>query len=169
MILFPAAFACVITLSSSSAGELRFMTTSMKPGTLPVINACRRKCSRIGPWNPKCSMGTGAKDHLTDERGKHNSRAPPKLEARSVLGQRGKSHTQILGKTSKLNGEDVTMSQVMRGQRRLWCRWTMVVAGKEATGYENRSQEQSVACKENTNLCIQIHVRSSSTLQFCSM
>ena len=51
MILFPAALARVITLSSSNVGELRFLTTSMKPGRLPVSNACRREHSGVSPGN----------------------------------------------------------------------------------------------------------------------
>lgn len=86
MIFFLVVFVCVITLFFSSVGELRFMTILMKLGIFFVINVCRRKCLRIGLWNLKCSMGTGVKDYLIDERGKYNSRVFLKLEVRLVLG-----------------------------------------------------------------------------------
>lgn len=57
MILFPAALACVSTLSSRTEGELRFLMTSTKPGRLPVISACGRKHPGVRPRSPQCSVG----------------------------------------------------------------------------------------------------------------
>lgn len=46
-------------------------------------------------------MGRSTEDHITDERGEHKTRTPPILEAGSVVGQRGKLHTDS-GKLANL-------------------------------------------------------------------
>ena len=116
MILFPAALARVITLSSINVGELRFLTTSMKPGRLPVSNACRRERSGVSPWNlpmvSKCGVVIRDRNDLMTEGGKHKAKVTPVLKAGSVLRQ---SRAQILRKTSKLSSEELTIFQLMRG------------------------------------------------------
>ena len=115
MILFPAALARVITLSSSNVGELRFLTTSMKPGRLPVSNACRREHSGVSPGNlpmvSRCGVVIRDGNDLMTKGGKHKAKVTPVLKAGSVLGQ---SRAQILGKTSKPSGEELTPSQLVR-------------------------------------------------------
>lgn len=71
MILFPAVFACQITLSSNKAGELRFVTTSMKPGILPVVKACKQAPQKKGRGNVREGLVQGRTCLWTSVKSRH--------------------------------------------------------------------------------------------------